>query len=109
MASITVPFTEKDGTTVELSAGQAFNKMMGDPDAAVRAALFEKWEQAWSQKADLFSDTLNHLDGFRLSTQKLHGIDNYLQEPLEYNRLKQETLETMWTTIQKINNLLLII
>lgn len=101
VASITVPFTEKDGTTVELSAGQAFNKMMGDPDAAVRAALFEKWEQAWSQKADLFSDTLNHLDGFRLSTQKLHGIDNYLQEPLEYNRLKQETLETMWTTIQK--------
>ncbi|GAA3015940.1 M3 family oligoendopeptidase [Tetragenococcus solitarius] len=101
VANISIPFTKADGTKVELSAGQAFNKMTGDPDANIRAEIFEKWEQVWSQKADLFSDTLNHLDGFRLSTQKLHGIDNYLQEPLEYNRLKQETLETMWATIQK--------
>lgn len=101
VASITIPFIKEDGTKIELSAGQAFNKMTGDPDANVRATIFEKWEQAWGQKADLFSDTLNHLDGFRLSTQKLHGVDNYLQEPLEYNRLKQETLEMMWTTIQK--------
>lgn len=101
VASITIPFTEKDGSKVELSAGQAFNKMNSHPDADVRAEIFEKWEQAWSQKADLFSDTLNHLDGFRLSTQKLHGIENYLQEPLENNRLKQETLDTMWSTIQK--------
>lgn len=101
VASIAIPFTQADGTTVELSAGQAFNKMMGDPDATVRQDLFTKWEQAWSEKADLFADTLNHLDGFRLSTQKLHGVDNYLKEPLEYNRLKQETLDTMWATIQK--------
>lgn len=101
VASITIPFTQEDGTKIHLSAGQAFNKMMGDPDANIRQALFEKWEQAWNKKADLFADTLNHLDGFRLSTQKLHGIDNYLKEPLEYNRLEQATLDTMWATIQK--------
>ncbi|WP_207942023.1 oligoendopeptidase F [Enterococcus sp. DIV2402] len=101
VASITIPFTQEDGTKIHLSAGQAFNKMMGDPDANIRQELFEKWEQAWNEKADLFADTLNHLDGFRLSTQKLHGIDNYLKEPLEYNRLEQATLDTMWATIQK--------
>lgn len=67
----------------------------------MRQELFEKWEKAWIEKADLFADTLNHLDGFRLSEQKLHGVDNYLKEPLEYNRLQQQTLDTMWATIQK--------
>lgn len=100
VASIEIPFTQEDGQKVLLSAGQAFNKMMGDPDVRVRQELFEKWETAWSVKADMFADTLNHLDGFRLSTQKLHGVENCLKEPLEYNRLKQETLDTMWATIQ---------
>ncbi|KAF1304482.1 M3 family oligoendopeptidase [Enterococcus sp. JM9B] len=101
VATIEIPFTQADGTTVNLSAGQAFNKMMGDPDAAVRQQLFDTWEKIWGEKADLFSDTLNHLDGFRLSTYKLHGVDDYLKQPLEYNRLKKETLDVMWDTVQK--------
>ncbi|MGX7130865.1 M3 family oligoendopeptidase [Enterococcus songbeiensis] len=101
VATIEIPFTQADGTTVNLSAGQAFNKMMGDPDAAVRQQLFDTWEKIWGEKADLFSDTLNHLDGFRLSTYKLHSVDDYLKQPLEYNRLKKETLDVMWDTVQK--------
>ncbi|MBO0482282.1 M3 family oligoendopeptidase [Candidatus Enterococcus courvalinii] len=100
VASITIPFTQ-NGETVELSAGQAFNKMMSDPDPEVRKTLFFAWEAAWKEKAPLFVDTLNHLDGFRLSTYKLHGITDYLQKPLEYNRLKKETLDIMWSTIEK--------
>lgn len=99
VTQITIPFTEKDGTEVMLSAGQAFNKMMGDADSAVRAELFEKWEKAWSEKAPLFADTLNHLDGFRLKANELHGITNHLQVPLEYNRMKEETLNAMWGAI----------
>ncbi len=99
VAQIKIPFTENNGKTVELSAGQAFNKMMGDSDSEVRADLFEKWEQAWSDKAPLFADTLNHLDGFRLTDNKLHGITNHLQVPLEYNRMKEETLNAMWGAI----------
>lgn len=99
VAQISIPFTEKDGTKVNLSAGQAFNKMTGDADSQVRAELFEKWEQAWSEKAPLFADTLNHLDGFRLTANKLHGITNHLQIPLEYNRMKEETLNAMWGAI----------
>lgn len=100
VASITIPFTQ-NGETIELSAGQAFNKMMSDPDSEIRKTLFVAWEAAWKEKAPLFADTLNHLDGFRLSTYKLHGITDYLQKPLEYNRLKKETLDIMWSTIEK--------
>ena len=50
------------------------------------------------------ADTLNHLDGFRLSDYKLHGTTDYLENPLNYNRMSQETLTVMWETIQKINN-----
>lgn len=100
VGTIVIPF-EENGKVTDLSAGQAFNKMMGDPDPLVREKLFIAWEKAWQEKTSLLSDTLNHLDGFRLSTYKLHGMNDYLQKPLEYNRLKQETLDVMWATIQK--------
>lgn len=100
VGTIVIPF-EENGKVTDLSAGQAFNKMMGDPDPLVREKLFIAWEKAWQEKTSLLSDTLNHLDGFRLSTYKLHGINDYLQKPLEYNRLKKETLDVMWATIQK--------
>ncbi len=46
---------KKDGSVTELSAGQAFNRMMGDPDKEVRQRLFTAWEKAWSGKASIFS------------------------------------------------------
>ncbi|WP_257160929.1 M3 family oligoendopeptidase [Enterococcus hirae] len=100
VGTIVIPF-EENGKVTDFSAGQAFNKMMGDPDPLVREKLFIAWEKAWQEKTSLLSDTLNHLDGFRLSTYKLHGMNDYLQKPLEYNRLKKETLDVMWATIQK--------
>lgn len=101
VATIAIPFTDKEGREQTLSAGQAFNKMTGDPDTEVRATLFAAWEKAWNEKAPLLADTLNHLDGFRISTQRLHGIEDFLKEPLEYNRLSRKTLDTMWSTIVK--------
>lgn len=90
---------EIDYAGEKLSAGQAFNKMMGDPDPQVRKELFEIWEQTWSDKAPLFADTLNHLDGFRLTNFKLHGVENHLEKPLNYNRMDKATLDAMWETI----------
>lgn len=101
VATIEIPFTDETGNVQKLSAGQAFNKMMGDPDKEVRATLFANWEKVWREKAELFADTLNHLDGFRLSTYKLHGVSDYLKQPLEYNRMSKATLNAMWSTIQK--------
>ncbi|MGK0550856.1 M3 family oligoendopeptidase [Enterococcus faecalis] len=101
VATISLPFTNEDGAITHLSAGQAFNRMMGDPNPQVRQKLFQQWEQAWSEKAPLLADTLNHLDGFRLMDYQLHGTTDFLEKPLNYNRMNQKTLNVMWETIQK--------
>lgn len=99
VATVTVPFKEEDGSVSHLSAGQAQNKMESHPDTKVRHQVLKDWEEAWSEKTSLFADTLNRLAGFRLANYKAHGVDDYLKRPLEYNRLKKETLDTMWNTI----------
>ncbi|WP_051237700.1 M3 family oligoendopeptidase [Lacticigenium naphthae] len=101
VSHIKIPYTDDKGMTTELSVGQAQNKMYGHPDPFVRQDLFEKWESGWGTYADLFSDTLNHLAGFRLADYKLHNNDNILKKPLEYNRMSEETLDTMWSTISE--------
>lgn len=101
VSTIEIPFTEKDGTTTLLSAGQAQNKMGSDPDDADRQQIFAEWEKAWSEKSSVFSDTLNHLAGFRLTNYKLHGVTDFMKRPLEYNRMTEATLDTMWQTINK--------
>ncbi|MGX6961978.1 M3 family oligoendopeptidase [Vagococcus xieshaowenii] len=94
VASLTIDY---NGDT--LSAGQAFNRMMGDSDPIVRAELFEIWEKTWAEKAPLFADTLNHLQGFRLANYELHNTTDFLETPLKYNRMQKETLNMMWQVI----------
>ncbi len=100
VASIQVPVTE-DGETTYYSAGQFENKMNSEEDPNKREALLKIWEDTWEKKADLFSTTLNHLSGFRLSNYELHDYDDYMKVPLDYNRMDEETLNTMWDTITK--------
>lgn len=96
---ITIPFTDKDGKTMELSVGQAMNQMYADPDPDVRKQIFENWEAAWTKYAPIFADTINHLDGYRITLQNAHQRDNHLDEPLEYNRMSDETLDAMWSAV----------
>lgn len=98
---MTIPFTDKEGNTTEYSVGQAMNRMYADPDPEVRKQLFDNWEAAWTKYAPIFADTLNHLDGYRLTLQKAHGRENFLEEPLEYNRMSEETLDAMWQAVSK--------
>ncbi|MCM3237083.1 M3 family oligoendopeptidase [Heyndrickxia oleronia] len=97
VSQVKIPF-EENGKIVELSVGQAHNKF-SNPDRNVRATVFKNWEKAWDEKADLFTTTLNHLAGFRLSLYKERGWDEVLKEPLSYNRMQKETLESMWQVI----------
>ncbi|MGG0644559.1 M3 family oligoendopeptidase [Sporosarcina gallistercoris] len=96
---LTIPFTDKDGQTTELSIGQAMNKMYADPDAKVRTELFEEWEKVWTKNGPIFADILNHLAGYRLTLQEAHGRKGHLEEPLEYNRMTEETLNAMWSAV----------
>ncbi|PIC59210.1 oligoendopeptidase [Sporosarcina sp. P12(2017)] len=98
-STMTVPFTDQDGKTTELSIGQAMNKMYADPDVEVRAALFENWEKTWSTNGPIFADILNHLAGYRLTLQEAHGREGHLEEPLEYNRMSEDTLTAMWSAV----------
>ncbi|ASF38408.1 oligoendopeptidase [Halobacillus halophilus] len=83
-----------------LSVGQASN-LLDSPDRAVRKDVFDKLQKTWKAQTDLFSETLNHLSGFRLQTYKYRGWERVLKEPLEYNRMSEKTLNTMWETITK--------
>jgi oligoendopeptidase F len=97
VSKIKVSFTE-NGDEKQLSVGQAFNKFSSS-DRSLRSAVFTGWEQAWGEQADLLAKTLNHLSGFRLNVYKRRGWDDVLKEPLGINRMKKETLETMWAVI----------
>ncbi|WP_277673745.1 M3 family oligoendopeptidase [Piscibacillus halophilus] len=83
-----------------LSVGQA-NNLLSHEDPAIRQEAYEKLEEAWKEKENLFARTLNHLAGFRLNTYKKRGWDHVLKEPLEINRMKHETLDAMWGAISK--------
>jgi oligoendopeptidase F len=84
----------------KLSVGQA-NNLLSSPDKSTRKEIFDKLESAWKQNEELFAKTLNHLAGFRLSVYKKRGWEDIMKEPLEYNRMKQETLDAMWGAISK--------
>lgn len=95
--SLTIPI-ERDGKTVYLSAGQAANRMV-NADRSVRQHVFERWEEAWAGIADTCALALNSLAGYRLNLYAARGWDNVLQEPMEQNRMRLETLEAMWSAV----------
>jgi oligoendopeptidase F len=97
VSSVKIPFND-NGEVKELSVGQAANKF-SNGDRKVRKETFFEWEKAWGAKADFFAKTLNHLAGFRLNTYKHRGWEDVLKEPLDMNRMKKETLDSMWSAI----------
>ncbi|MDQ0208311.1 M3 family oligoendopeptidase [Alkalicoccobacillus murimartini] len=92
-----IPF-EEDGETKQLSAGQLQNRM-NSSDRSVREKAFKANEEAWQKESDVFSQTINHLAGFRLKLYEARGWENVLKEPLAYNRMQEKTLNAMWDTI----------
>lgn len=107
VATVTVPFHDADGNPVTLSAGQADNNLLGNTDPQYRADLLPAWEQAWTDKEQLFADTLNHLAGFRLTEYAAHGTTDFLRAPLKDNRLSAETLNTIWQVVDDNKQFLL--
>lgn len=107
VATVNVPFHDADGNPVTLSAGQADNNLLGNADPQYRADLLPAWEKAWTDKEQLFADTLNHLAGFRLTEYAAHGTTDFLKEPLKDNRLSAETLNTIWQVVDDNKQFLL--
>lgn len=97
VGTIKVP-CEENGKKKTLSVGQAANQF-SNPDRLVRKDTFKGWEEAWGEKADYLSKTINHLAGFRLNVYKKREWNDVLKEPLDINRMKKETLEAMWGVV----------
>lgn len=100
VANIHIPSKDEQGNEVQLSVGQAANKL-DDANRDVREDTFVQWEKAWKDTADYSADTLNALAGFRLKLYENRGWDNVLKEPLGINRMSEETLNMMWQVINK--------
>ncbi|MEK4299381.1 M3 family oligoendopeptidase [Oceanobacillus sp. FSL W8-0428] len=94
---INVPFGEESR---ELSIGQTFN-LRSHPDEDIRKAAHIALEDALQEKEELFAQILNNIAGFRLQVYKNRKLPHILTEPLIENRLKAETLNAMWSAINK--------
>ncbi|MYL32877.1 M3 family oligoendopeptidase [Pontibacillus yanchengensis] len=95
---------DDNGEKKELSVGQAANKLSSS-ERNTRKEVHDKLQKAWADKEDYFGETLNHLSGFRLQTYKHRGWDNVLKEPLQINRMNEQTLHAMWNAINKHKNI----
>lgn len=105
VSRITIPYRE-NGSIQELSVGQAMNKL-DHPDRAVRQQMFHLLNDAWEKEEDLLAPILNHICGFRLSLYRQRGWNSPLKEPLDQNRMSEETLSTMWDVIDQNKETLL--
>ncbi|MFJ8460192.1 M3 family oligoendopeptidase [Lysinibacillus xylanilyticus] len=92
-----------NGEQKNLSVGQAIN-LRSHPSEEVRKESHYALEDTWKENAELFAKILNHIAGFRLQVYKKHGLDNVIQESLIKNRMKEKTLDAMWSVISKFKD-----
>ena len=89
-----------DGVEETLSVGQAIN-LRSHHDEEIRKQAHDVLESTWKEKEDLFSKIINHIVGFRIQVNKKRGIMSAIEDPLKKNRMKEDTLNTMWKVITK--------
>lgn len=84
------------GEVVKKSVSQVQFDM---PERAIRENNFYAADKAWNSIADTCADAINHIAGTRLTRYRRLGLKDHLEAPLRCNRLKRETLESMWSAI----------
>ena len=89
-----------NGVQETISPGQLQNRL-SNPDAAVRAYYMDLWDKVWDDAAEMIALDLNQLAGFRLNLYKARGWDDFLFEPLRYNRMQKATLQSMFDAIRQ--------
>ena len=99
-------YTDEGGISHEVSAGQALNLLSSIPNPQVRKNLMNSYENMWGNAEKLSGDTLNHLAGSRLTDYEAHHYEDFLDYPLERNRMSRQTLDMMWNVITKNKQML---
>ncbi|MFI8577641.1 M3 family oligoendopeptidase [Rossellomorea aquimaris] len=95
MSSIKVQVKGQD-----FSIGQAIN-LRSHHDASVRKESHEALVGKWTEHEGQFAQILNHLAGFRLNMYKSVGIEDVLHIPLAQNRMKEKTLNAMFSVMER--------
>lgn len=91
---------EEDGEKKTISLGQN-SARFASPNRESRRDAFVKMEQAWDNMANMASMALDFQAGFRLSLYKNRNWESPLFEALLNTRMKQETLDSMWSAVVK--------
>lgn len=89
---------DETGEKKAYSAGQLHN-LLSHGDRGVRSEAFRAWEEEWGRQSDLCADALNRIAGFRLKLYERRGWHSVLKEPLQMNRMSEDTLHAMWAAI----------
>ncbi len=88
----------EDGELVEKSPGQV---QFDASDRSIRRNNYLASLRAWRTVGETCADALNHISGTRLTKYGRLGLTDHLDAPLRFNRMRRETLETMWATIDE--------
>ncbi|MBM7583501.1 pepF/M3 family oligoendopeptidase [Bacillus pakistanensis] len=102
MSKLEIP----DGNGRVLSIGQALNQAMSASNRTIREKTAHSIIEVSEKQADFFASILNHMTGYRLSMYKKRGWDNILKESLDQNRINEQTLQTMISTINEHKNVI---
>lgn len=84
----------------DLSVGQAIN-LRSHSDESIRKKSHEALVEKWTEHEGQFAQILNHLAGFRLNMYKSVGIEDVLHVPLAQNRMKEETLKSILSVMER--------
>ncbi|MEO1994381.1 MAG: oligoendopeptidase F, partial [Planctomycetaceae bacterium] len=91
------------GELIEKSPGQV---QFDTAERTVRENNFYAADKAWSSIADTCADSVNHIAGTRLTRCRRLGLSDHLVAPLRYNRMRRETLDTMWSVVTERKHVL---
>lgn len=105
-SGLNATYKSQNGELKTVSAGQALNLLDSIANPYERANLMESYENMWGKVENLSGDTINHLAGARLTDYEAHHYDNFLEYPLELNRMSKDTLNTMWRVVAKNKEML---
>ncbi|MCP3739369.1 M3 family oligoendopeptidase [Rossellomorea sp. BNER] len=83
-----------------LSIGQALNQAMFSNDRSIRQKTARSIMKVSEKHADAFASILNHITGFRLDIYKKRGWNNLLKESLEQNRMNEQSLRALVSTVK---------
>ncbi|WP_430788310.1 M3 family oligoendopeptidase [Virgibacillus flavescens] len=99
MGNLRIP-VEKGGKTEELSIGQALSYIMYSSERSNRQQSARALVEICKKQSDEFTTVLNRINGFRLDVYKKRGWDNVLKEAMEENRINENTVQAMVSTLK---------